>query len=139
MRFALQGEPRLPHGKAQTQKPETRLGAATDKKDMPAELQTILKLSVPVIVQVGERRMPMAEVLSLVPGAIIELPKPADQELDLRVNNIPIAQGTAVKVGENFGLRITAVGTTRQVVEALAGTDSSGGNDKAARGAPAPG
>jgi flagellar motor switch protein FliN len=88
---------------------------------MPAELHTILKLRVPVIVQVGERRMPMAEVLSLVPGAIIELPKSSEQDLDLLVNNIPIAQGTAVKVAEKFGLKITAVGTTRQLVQAMAG------------------
>lgn len=104
---------------------------------MPADLHTILKLKVPVIVQVGERRMPMADVLSLVPGAIIELPKPADQELDLRVNNIPIAQGTAVKVGENFGLKITAVGTTRQVVHALGGTTVPGAAPKTAAPSPA--
>ncbi len=75
---------------------------------MASEL--LLKLEVPLIVRVGERVMKLGDVLSLVPGAIIELPKSAEDELDLLVNNKPIGTGTAVKVGENFGIRITSVG-----------------------------
>ena len=86
---------------------------------MPTDLQTILKLTVPVIVQVGHRSMLMDDVLALGPGAILELDKPADNDLDLLVNNKTIGTGEAVKVGENFGIRITSIGTTQQRVEAL--------------------
>ena len=48
---------------------------------MPTDLQTILKLTVPVIVQVGERFLPMDDVLALGPGAILELTKSAEDEL----------------------------------------------------------
>ena len=86
---------------------------------MTPELKTILKLEVPVIVTVGERNLPMSDILALGPGAILELNKPAESELGLLVHNKAIGRGTAVKVGENFGLKITAVGTQRQRVEAM--------------------
>lgn len=89
---------------------------------MPTEIQTILKLSVPVIVQVGERHLPVGDVLALGPGAILELGKAAESELSLLVNNKSIAQGTAVKVGENFGLKISEIGSTKDRVEAMGGS-----------------
>ncbi len=86
---------------------------------MPTDVQTILKLSVPVIVQIGRRHMSLDAVLDLAPGAIVELPKSADDKLDLLVNNKTIACGTAVKVGENFGIRVEVTGTARQRIEAM--------------------
>ncbi len=86
---------------------------------MPSDLKSILSLEVPVIVRLGERAMTLREVLTLVPGAIIEIPKPADDELDLLVNNLRVGVGTAVKVGENFGLRVTAMGSREALAEAI--------------------
>jgi flagellar motor switch protein FliN/FliY len=74
-----------------------------------ADVQSILKLRVPVIVRLSHRRMGLGEVMGWGPGALIELPKQADEPLDLMVNNKFIGQGTAVKIGENFGLRVTSV------------------------------
>jgi flagellar motor switch protein FliN len=88
---------------------------------MLPELAAVLQLEVPVIVRLGERQMSISEVLQLVPGSIIELPKLADAELDLMVNNKQIAVGQAVKLGENFGLQITFVGDLRTRIEALGG------------------
>jgi len=86
---------------------------------MGVEIGRILNLEIPVIVRLGERQMSFREVLDLVPGAIIELPKGSDEELDLMVNNKQVGFGTAVKVGENFGLRITYIGDVRERIEAL--------------------
>ena len=86
---------------------------------MAGDLRSILKLEVPVIVLIGERVMPMSDVINLAPGAIIELPKPADDELNVLVNNKPIGFGRAVKVGENFGVRITYVGDAARRIRAL--------------------
>jgi len=92
---------------------------------MPSELSAALRLEVPVIVRLGERIMTVSEVTGLVPGAIIELPKNADAELDLMVNNKQIGTGVAVKVGENFGLRITYIGQIRQRIAAMGGQDAT--------------
>lgn len=82
-------------------------------------LSQILRLEVPIVVRLGERMMSVEDVLGLAPGAIIELPKNADSELDLLVNNKAIACGVAVKVSENFGLRLTYLGNLAARLEAL--------------------
>lgn len=89
--------------------------------DRSNNLQQILRLEVPLVVRLGERPLKVEEVVSLVPGAIIELPKTADAELDLLVNNKRIGRGVAVKVGENFGLRITFIGEVAERVAAMGG------------------
>ena len=86
---------------------------------MAANVESILKLEVPVIVQIAERMMAVEEVGSMVPGAIIELPKPADADLEILVNNKPIGTGAAVKVGENFGVRVSYIGDLKQRIAAM--------------------
>lgn len=86
---------------------------------MSSPLTRILQLEVPVICLLGERSMSLGDVLSLLPGSIIELPKKADEELTLVVNNRPVATGTAVKIGENFGIKISYIGDVRQRIDAM--------------------
>lgn len=81
----------------------------------------ILRLEVPVIVRLAERTMPLSEILGLSTGAIIEFDKPSDSQLDLMINNKCIGLGSAVKVGENFGLRVTEVGSVVDRIHALGG------------------
>lgn len=81
---------------------------------MPANDGRLHKLEVPVMVELGRRRLTLGEVMNLLPGTIIDLDKNADDELELLVNNEVVATGTAVKVGENFGLRLTSVGSPAQ-------------------------
>lgn len=95
------------------------------------DLNTVLRLKVPVIVRLGERAMTTAEVLALVPGSIIELPKRAEEPLDLMVNNKQIGVGSAVKIGENFGIRIAMIGDAASRIRAL-------GSGPAPAPAPAP-
>lgn len=92
---------------------------------MPADIQSILQIEVPVIVQIGGRIMSVDEIMSLGPGAIIELPKHADDPLDVLVNNKVVGHGSAVKVGENFGLRVTAMGNMTERIKAM-GDESAG-------------
>jgi flagellar motor switch protein FliN/FliY len=86
---------------------------------MSNDLARILRLEVPLIVQIAERRMPLAEVTALTHGSIIELPKQIEEELDVLVNNTRIGAGRAVKVGENFGVRMTRVGGAGDRIAAL--------------------
>ena len=88
---------------------------------MPAGIEAILALEVPVIVQIAERMMPVEDVVSMTPGAIMELPKSANADLEILVNNKVIGMGTAVKVGENFGVRISYVGDLSHRLSAMGG------------------
>jgi flagellar motor switch protein FliN/FliY len=88
---------------------------------MSTDINRSLGLEVPLIVQIAERRMPLSEVTALTHGSIIELPKQIEEELDVLVNNSRIGSGRAVKVGENFGVRMTQVGALIERVAALGG------------------
>lgn len=86
---------------------------------MASDLQQILSLRVPIIVLMGEKTIPVRDVINMMPGTILELPKSSDAELELLVNNKVIGTGAAVKVGENFGIRINFVGDVQQRIAAL--------------------
>lgn len=83
------------------------------------ELARILQMEVPVIVRLAERRILLSEVMRLGTGAIIEFFKRHDEPLELLVNNKPIAVGETVKIGENFGLRISQIGDVKQIIASL--------------------
>ncbi len=90
---------------------------------MSTHLKSILRLEVPLIVQIASRKMSMRDVANLAPGAIIELPKLAEEELELLVSNRSIGSGRAVKVGENFGLRVSRLGDVKERINAMGGQD----------------
>jgi flagellar motor switch protein FliN/FliY len=93
---------------------------------MPADVDALKKLEVPVLVVLGRRQMHVKDVINLVPGAIVELPKNAEEDLELQVNNKVVGLGRAVKVGENFGIRLTFVGDLKNRLEAVAAGDAQG-------------
>ena len=85
------------------------------------ELSRILRIQVPVIVKLAERKLLLSEVMRLGTGAIIEFAKSSEEPLELLINNKTIGVGETVKVGENFGLRITQVGDVKQLIASLGG------------------
>ena len=88
-------------------------------REAASELSRILKIKVPVIVKLAERKFSLAEVMRIQTGAILEFNKPADQPLELMINNKAIAFGEAVKVGENFGLRVQQVGDVKAIIHSM--------------------
>ena len=98
---------------------------------MPTPNATIRTLDVPIRVVLGSRRLPLRDITAFVPGSLIELPKEADRELELLANNLPIATGSAVKIGENFGLKVAHVGDVAARMNAVvhAAPDTDGGDD----------
>lgn len=85
------------------------------------DIRRILKLSVPVTVVLAERDMTIEAILQLTVGSIVEFDVAFDAELILHVAGRPVGSGQAVKSGENFGLRISTVGSVRERIDALAG------------------
>ena len=70
-----------------------------------------------VSAELGRTRMSVRELLSLNPGAVVELDRAAGSPADLLVNGRLIARGEVVVVDENFGIRITEIvapGTERE-------------------------
>lgn len=92
---------------------------------MPADVEAILKLEVSVIVEIARRTMTVDEVLTIAPGAIIELPARANDPLTILINNKPIGYGKAVKVAENFGVHVMHVGDVADKLEAVRSLSAS--------------
>lgn len=90
------------------------------------DVRRILSLDVPVIVRLAHRKMPVKEVMKFATGSIIEFDKAADAELDLMINNEIIGHGQAVKVGENFGLRVIRILSMKDKIAALGGRSTKG-------------
>jgi len=80
-----------------------------------------MRLQVPVIVRLAGRKILLSEVMRLGVGAIVEFVKSSSEPLELMINNKVIGQGETVKVGENFGLRITRIGDPNVILQALSG------------------
>lgn len=105
--------------------PESRAGHVpfeppfSARQGLGENLARILKISVPVIVRLACRSMRVREIMKLATGSIIEFDKPADSDLDLMVDGVVIGHGEAVKVGENFGLRVLHILSVREKIEAL--------------------
>jgi flagellar motor switch/type III secretory pathway protein FliN len=77
--------------------------------DLPPYTRSLLRIKVPVVVTLAEKRQKLSRVVELGPGAIIQFDKSCEEMLKLDVGNRPVALGEAVKVGDKFGLRVTSI------------------------------
>jgi len=62
-----------------------------------------------VTAELGRTHMSVRELLSMIPGTVIELDRAAGAPADLLVNGRLIARGEVVVIDENFGIRITEI------------------------------
>jgi flagellar motor switch protein FliN len=82
----------------------------SDSNEFDSRTRRLMNVSVQVSVRLAEKRIELDSVMSLVPGSIVTFSKSCEEPLDLYVNNHHFARGEAIKIGENFGLRLTEVG-----------------------------
>ena len=76
---------------------------------LPNYARSLLKVSVPLSVTLASKKQRLSDITQLVPGSILQFDKSCDEMLELRVANETIAVGEAVKVKDNFGLRVTCM------------------------------
>jgi len=88
-----------------------------------ADISRVLHLSVPVRVVLAERQMTIESLLAINVGTIIESDVSFDAELALHVANCRVGTGHAVKVGENFGLRVKQIGSVEERIDAMGPRD----------------
>ena len=85
--------------------------AGESSPDRPFTRGTLLErvgsISVPVSVQLCQRRMTLGEFLGLRPGSFIPFSTRCDEPLKLRVDGSTIARGEPVQNGSQLGLRLS--------------------------------
>jgi flagellar motor switch protein FliN/FliY len=84
------------------------LGAGTARTE-PRPLRLLAGVQVELTVEIGRSRLPMQDLLTLAPGAVVELDRPADSTVDVLVNGTVVARGEVVVVDGEFGVRITEI------------------------------
>jgi flagellar motor switch protein FliN/FliY len=73
------------------------------------DLRLLADVQVALTVELGRVTLPMRELLSLAPGAVLELDRAADAPVDVLVNGTLVAQGEVVVIDGELGVRITAL------------------------------
>ncbi len=85
------------------------LGAAIPQARRAAGLELLRDVEMEVTAELGRTRMTVRELLSLAPGAVVELDRTAGSPADVLVNGTLLARGEVVVVDEDFGIRITEI------------------------------
>jgi flagellar motor switch protein FliN len=69
----------------------------------------LFDIPIELTVEVGRRTMTMGELVEVMPGTVVELDRPAGDNLDIYANGKLVARGEAVLVGERYGIRVMEV------------------------------
>ena len=86
-----------------------QVGAPRCSVDGKRNISMLMDLELPVAVELGRIRMLVKDILELGPGAVVELNKFSGEPVDLYINAKKFAEGEVVIVGQNVGVRITAL------------------------------
>ena len=71
------------------------------------ETEHIGDVRIEIEVQLDQRPMKLSEILSLEPGAVIEMQRSAGENLDIRIGSKLAAFGEIVIIENTLGVRIT--------------------------------
>ncbi len=78
-------------------------GGATGSGPTLSFLQDV---PVTITARLGQTTLPIADILKLGPGAVLELDRDVTQPVELTVRGMPFARGEVVVVDDHFAIRI---------------------------------
>jgi len=82
-------------------------------------MDLIMNVSLNVSVEIGKTRKKIKDILDYAQGTVIELEKQAGAPVDIIVNGQLIARGDVVVIDDNFGVRITEILGTKDLLKSL--------------------
>jgi flagellar motor switch protein FliN/FliY len=83
-------------------------------------LDRILDIPLQIKVNLGQATRQVEDVISLVPGAIVEFDREVGEPVDIVLNGKLIARGEVVVVDEHFGVRIIQIISPQERVQKMA-------------------
>ena len=72
-------------------------------------IDLLMDVEMPLVIRVGSTNLLLREVAALSAGSVVELPRAAEDPVDILINGRIVARGLLVLVNGNYGLRITEV------------------------------
>jgi flagellar motor switch protein FliN len=127
LRSAEQGWPILVRDEVRRLETQAETQAGTVAKNEHFEstsptasgIELLLDVELDASVRFGSREMPLAEILDLGPGDVVELDRNVTDPVDLIVGDKIVARGEVVVVNGNFGLRVTEVAAPTRRLESI--------------------
>ncbi len=119
---ALFADPEAESGASDSARDAAAQGAAETSVglvSLPRNLERLLEVELDLAISFGETMLPLADVLKLSSGSIVELNRAVSDAVDLLVNDSIIARGEVVVVDGNYGIRVTEVASPKQRMESL--------------------
>lgn len=95
---------------------------APSQTDSPAtngNMDLLMGVSLEVSVEIGKAKRKIKDVLDFGQGTVIELNKQAGAPVDIVVNGRLLAHGDVVVIDDNFGVRITEILGTKELMDSL--------------------
>lgn len=94
--------------------------ASEGKTEKPIkDIEFLLDIPLDLTVQLGKTRLLIKDLLQLGQGSVVELEKPAEEPMEILINNRLVAKGEVVIVNEKFGIRITEIMTPAERIQQL--------------------
>jgi flagellar motor switch protein FliN/FliY len=84
----------------------------------------LLDVNVRLWAELGRSRLPLAQAVALGAGAIVDLDKEPEDELDVLVNGMPFAKGKLLLVDGEWAVRLERIVATPQAVEQASSSGS---------------
>lgn len=84
-----------------------------------SNLNMIMNVPLQITVEIGRAKKPIKDILELQKGSIVELNKQAGSHVDVFVNGQPIASGEVVVVDDYYGVRISEILNTGEIMKIL--------------------
>ena len=84
-----------------------------------SNMSLLLGVQLEVSVVIGRAKQKIKDVLDLGQGSIIELDRQTGSPAEIVVNGQLIAYGDVVVVGDNFGIRITEIVGTKELIDSI--------------------
>ncbi|NLJ24843.1 MAG: flagellar motor switch phosphatase FliY [Firmicutes bacterium] len=82
-------------------------------------IELIRNIPVKVRAILGRSRLPIETILRLGPGSIVELDTLDGEPIEILANDVLIAKGEVVVVGEQFGVRLTEISTPKERISTV--------------------
>lgn len=88
---------------------------------MGNNMDLIMNVPLDVSIEIGTTRRKIRDIMNFTSGTVVELDKQAGAPVDIVVNGQLIAHGDVVVIDDNFGVRITEIVGTKELISSLSG------------------
>ena len=96
-------------------KPDTGAVMADETTQRPTDLEALLDVNVEISPVLGTAQMPIAQILKLGRGAVLELNRNVGEDIEVHGNNRLVAHGEVVVVEDKLGVSLTDIARLSEV------------------------